>query len=274
MRPKLQGRMPEDIRRGIYMWCTNRLGVLPSLIVPMWDFGGRTFPYFTFGNSVEGAVSGGEKLSTGIHLTVANQGYVDLPIRSAPSNLPHTMYLNGITFTSFTQYNRIYYSNQNQSNYYGYNIQTNTAGTLSTAYLDGGSGGPQDRRQKTANDALSTGQKYNIAGVLRGATDMSLYANGIEMPGSYSGTGGNPSVPSDHASIGRIYTNSTYYYSDFDIDGYLLLFNVGITTQHVELLEDQPYAMFEPVSRPSYFFSTGSSPAPPATAQPIVFVYT
>lgn len=46
------------------------------------------------------------------------------------------------------------------------------------------------RRTKTGTTNLSTGVWYLVSCSIRGATDMSLYVNGVDDGGTYSGTGG------------------------------------------------------------------------------------
>ena len=71
------------------------------------------------------------------------------------------------------------------------------------------------RRTKTVTKPLNIGQWYHIVGVVRGLSDMSIYVDCTDEPGTYSGTGGNINYNSDPGSIGRgdITDISPYYFN-------------------------------------------------------------
>lgn len=61
---------------------------------------------------------------------------------------------------------------------------------LNASFGSGGAPGPTGRRSKSGATTLSTGVWYFVSCSIRGATDMSLYINGANDGGTYSGSGG------------------------------------------------------------------------------------
>jgi hypothetical protein len=60
---------------------------------------------------------------------------------------------------------------------------------LTVRYGDGGLPSQESRRSKHSESFLKLNQWIHVAGVVRGATDMSLFINGQDDGGAYSGTG-------------------------------------------------------------------------------------
>lgn len=55
-------------------------------------------------------------------------------------------------------------------------------------YGDAGGAGPANRQSKTGTTVLTVGQWYHVAAVIQGPTTMTLYVNGVDDGGSYSGS--------------------------------------------------------------------------------------
>ena len=73
----------------------------------------------------------------------------------------------------------------------GHYLSVNTAGTFFGAYGDTSGTGTSAYRRATSSTTLTVGQFYTIAAVCRGATDWSLYVDGVSQGApSYSGSGG------------------------------------------------------------------------------------
>jgi hypothetical protein len=49
---------------------------------------------------------------------------------------------------------------------------------------------------------LAAGQWYHVAGVIQGGTNMSLYVNGVDDGGTYSGSGGTMGYTTTSSKIG------------------------------------------------------------------------
>ncbi len=75
--------------------------------------------------------------------------------------------------------------------YSGANLQINN-GLIELKYGDGGGKGLGNRRSKVASISVQETQRwYYVVGVIRGPQDMSIYIDGIDVGGTYSGTGGD-----------------------------------------------------------------------------------
>ena len=74
---------------------------------------------------------------------------------------------------------------------------------------DGYGGGPGERRSKTANFDFEIGEWYTFVGVIRSATDHSLFINGTDLGGYYSGYGNGEVVDLGRpATIGYVVADS------------------------------------------------------------------
>tara|TARA_B110000003_G_scaffold244031_1_gene252861 strand:- start:157 stop:1929 length:1773 start_codon:yes stop_codon:yes gene_type:complete len=74
--------------------------------------------------------------------------------------------------------------------YSGISLSLNqNAGWFETFIGDGTGAGPAQRRSKKSYCSLLTDTWYTVVAVIRGATDHSIYLNGVELNGDYSGSG-------------------------------------------------------------------------------------
>jgi len=73
--------------------------------------------------------------------------------------------------------------------YRGIRVNIQSDGDLEISYGSNGTGST-GRRTKIATANIQTDKWYFIAGVIRGATDMDLYLDGVDIGGVYSGSGG------------------------------------------------------------------------------------
>lgn len=92
---------------------------------------------------------------------------------------------NGVNFLFCNDYT--------ENVYYGswYNFSSDVNGNFSANLGDSQFIDPSHRRTKTANQALTFGVWYHVAAVVSSETSMKLYVNCKEVPGFYSGSGGN-----------------------------------------------------------------------------------
>lgn len=74
---------------------------------------------------------------------------------------------------------------------------------------EGNGGGSSDRRSMTGSLGLQVGETANITAVVRGATDMSLYVNGADIGGTYSGSGNTNFVDNGLDAVTGRYTPSS-----------------------------------------------------------------
>ena len=73
--------------------------------------------------------------------------------------------------------------------YSGIWLTYTTQGWLGTGIGDGDGSGPSYRRSKKSYCSLSTDTWYTVVAIIRGATDHSVYLDGLELEGDYSGSG-------------------------------------------------------------------------------------
>lgn len=104
-----------------------------------------------------------------------------------------------------SNYNPIFSSSQHPSAYHGFWM--NCGPNRVTAAIGDGTGGftPNARNSKMANlnFNFTTNEWYHICAVIRGAGDMDIYVNGVDVGGSYNGTATTmANNPSGTASIG------------------------------------------------------------------------
>lgn len=116
--------------------------------------------------------------------------YVDLGNSSSLKQpLPVTISA-WIKLSVLGQHGQIVGLGEQVSTYSGIFLEIFANNALVLSYGDGGPQYSQNRRSKLGTTALEADRWYHVTAVIRGATDMSLYINGIDDGGTYSGTGG------------------------------------------------------------------------------------
>ena len=73
--------------------------------------------------------------------------------------------------------------------YSGISLTYTTQGWIETFIGDGYGGGQGQRRSKMSYCSLSTNTWHTVVAIIRGATDHSVYLDGVELEGDYSGSG-------------------------------------------------------------------------------------
>lgn len=71
----------------------------------------------------------------------------------------------------------------------GVTISLNSDNTVFTGYGDNTGTAAGDRRNKSSTTAVAADTWAHIVGIIRGATDMTIYVNAVDGGGTYSGTG-------------------------------------------------------------------------------------
>lgn len=103
------------------------------------------------------------------------------------------------------------------STYYGVWLNITPADRLEVSFGDGtGWADGRYRSTKIGTTGLSTDTWYHVAGVVRGATDMDVYVNGVDDGGTYSGTGGSLAYSSGNASIGTCHIYNIFFEGKID----------------------------------------------------------
>jgi hypothetical protein len=123
----------------------------------------------------------------------------------------------------------IFDSSYDASSYYGFWVQKATDNLIKCHYGDGTGGGTADRRGKYGTTTLVADTWYHISCVWRGATDMSIYINGVDDGGTHDGSGGALAYGSSKpARIGVVKSN----YAGIKIPQ-LLVYSKGLTKDEV-----------------------------------------
>jgi len=126
---------------------------------------------------------------------------------------------------------------------------------LTIGYGDGGSSSPLSRRAKIGTSALDAGIWYHIAAVLRGPTDLTLYINGEDDGGGYSGSGGNLTYRNKESFIGTLSTSR--HFLDGAIDD-MCLYNRALSAQEIQMAMLTGPAADEPNLLAYWNFDEGS----------------
>jgi len=103
---------------------------------------------------------------------------------------------------SHSDFAPIFSSDDFSTTYRGYALWLNASSQIFATYGDGTGNIVSDRRSKTGVTTLSQGIWYHVVAVIRGATDMDIYLNGVNDGGTYSGTGGAMVYNTNPARIG------------------------------------------------------------------------
>ena len=127
--------------------------------------------------------------------------YIDLsPNAKFKPNLPVTIsaWINLADYTT-----NLIFQNDFEENFYTGVWMNTVSGSLTAAFGDGAIIDPSNRRSKRGTTVMDLNKWYHVAVVIRGATDMDLYVNGVNDCGVYSGTGGNLQYSIHNGTIGK-----------------------------------------------------------------------
>lgn len=120
--------------------------------------------------------------------------------------------------------------------YKGFYLVINAA-SLFTGYGDGmGGNHPYYRNDKTAGHGDVSGEWIYVAAVIRGAADMDLYINGINIGGEYVGDSNSPmdsDFPDAVAKIGTWSSNGFTYHYQGMIDE-VKVWNIALTESEIQ----------------------------------------
>ncbi|HEY4309482.1 MAG TPA: BNR-4 repeat-containing protein [Pirellulales bacterium] len=156
-----------------------------------------------------GATAAAAKIGSGAAFDGSSQ-YIDLSNNAnLKIALPATLSFwikKDASYNASTNYsflnNDIVFGGAGGAGRFGIDIEDGGSGTIFVAFGDGTGGGTY--RAKEGATALSNATDYFITCVVRGATDMTIYLNGADDGGSYSGTGGTLAYGSGSGSIGLV----------------------------------------------------------------------
>ncbi|HEY8935145.1 MAG TPA: LamG domain-containing protein [Cyclobacteriaceae bacterium] len=111
----------------------------------------------------------------------------------------------------------VFISQDGSDVYNGFSFNTSTLSHVGLTYGDGLGGNSSVYRRSKGSDYYSPtrGRWVNITAVVRGAVDMSLYLNGVEIPGEYNGSSNSPmdsNASTKNAVIGLMHGNGSAIY--------------------------------------------------------------
>ena len=109
----------------------------------------------------------------------------------------------------------IFDSQDGLAKYNGFGFLTSTASIAGAQYGDGlGENNSIYRRAKSAIFSPIAGRWVNFTAVMKGATDMSIYFNGVDVGGTYAGESNQPmfsNSPTEVAKIGYLFQNGVVH---------------------------------------------------------------
>lgn len=159
------------------------------------------------GNNITGTLTGSPAWTSGVvgnalsfngtnHVRM-NNGSVTGPLKPAlPVTVAAWVKINSASDS------KIFASDQfDATKYAGYDLGL-ASSKICCDYGDNGAPGAASRRTKVGTTILAAGQWYHLAAVIRGPTDMSLYVNGVDDGGTYSGTGSAVAYTTAPSKIG------------------------------------------------------------------------
>ena len=205
-----------------------------------WNFdeGSGTAILDSSGNNVNGALVGGATRTTGIKNGGINfdgsSGSISFGDALNDLNVPFSISL--WVYRRETQAITVI-SSDDTTAYYGLWMHINDDNTLEISYGDGTGAAFPSRRTKRSANAISSQVWTHVCAVVRGPTDMSLYIDGIDAGGVYSGSGGAMQHSSAPLVLGYKTLGNSYY------DGQMDEFQVyrrALTPNEVQLLAVQP----------------------------------
>jgi hypothetical protein len=131
-------------------------------------------------------------------------------------------------------------------NYYGAVFYFNSDTLLTAQFGDGSGSGSANRHRKQATIPSVLNKWAHVAAVVNGKDDITLYVNGSDVGGSYSGTASTVAYNSSPALIGAFYDGAAYdYFFNGKIDD-VQIFNYALTTQQIRDVYNSGAVRFGP----------------------------
>ncbi len=139
-------------------------------------------------------------------------------------------YRNPVNGSPFT-------SNIHETNYYGIHVGFILLDNrINIQYGDGGAFGSSSRRTKSVTRPIPD-TWFHYVGIIRSSTDMDIYVNGVNVGGTYTGSGGPLAYDNGNINIGRLDTDQTgpprYFNGKLDE---IIMFNWALSEQEVQKL--------------------------------------
>ncbi|MHC4912688.1 MAG: LamG domain-containing protein [Planctomycetota bacterium] len=207
-------------------------------LVAHWAFdeGGGTIAYDSAGGN-DGTIYGAEYATGQVGGALEFDGvddYVD--VGNDPSlkpSLPVTVSA-WIKLSGSGKLQRVVSTGEQVPTYYGVWLELLSTDRVHIGFGDGtGSASQAYRRSKFGASVLDTGRWYHVVGVMRGATDMDVYVDGVDDGGNYNGSGGSLAYSDANSAIG--YDDAPRYHFDGLIDD-VRIYDRALSAEEVEEL--------------------------------------
>lgn len=142
--------------------------------------------------------------------------FIDLTANSSNFKPPLPVTISAWVEINDYDLNNVFQNDFTLNDYHGPWLNISN-GQVNGHFGNGGGAGPQSRRSRTGTSVLDLNTWYHIAVVIRGAGDITIYINGKEDCGVYSGTGGNIAYSLADGILGvGTSTTSLYYHGKMD----------------------------------------------------------
>ena len=169
-------------------------GLCETGLVAYWPFDERSdeLAADVSGNGHHGTVVDGQWVTghAGGAIALETPGsYIDVGDRMDDVVIPFSV--ASWIFVKPTEVTRVLLSSDaNTTSWNGFWVQLGPTGIWDVTFGSGNGAGPRTRRSLESNDPLPTETWVHIAAVVEGPTDMTLYVNGVQAPGTLVGSGG------------------------------------------------------------------------------------
>lgn len=145
---------------------------------------------------------------------------------------------------------------QSGANYVGHFFNIASTGTVAANYGDGGGAGGPDRRSADSAAGVAVPGPNTLAFVCRGATDWSIYANGVNTgTPTYSGTGGAYSAGTANGTVN--FRSAGTLYGSQSASSWAF-FNRALTDAEIFELTQAPFQILEPIRRRMFVAFSGA----------------
>ncbi len=169
-------------------WTSNAQSrvTITNGLIGWWKFNGNTVDEIATytRTTVNGQNTTGQN-GVSANAYLYTNGYTTMGERYNTQSLPVS--ISAWVYRQSTTQNFVFQSDAHPSEYYGFTLQINGTNTIEARL---GSTGTNRRSLITASNTIVSGNWYHIVATIRGSLDMTIYVDGVNVGGTYSGAGG------------------------------------------------------------------------------------
>jgi len=256
VQPSIKGRSPSIIQRDVWDNCERIYGIDPAslaLAMPMWEGAGNVIRDYS-GNSNDGTNNGATWTPEGMDFDGVN----DFLEKTSASGLPTTIGTIGTwVFPKADSGTMVEISDGSTSDRLVFYFDGFVSGNnLLYFYVTGEGSGANVWRLDSANTTIIENEWQHLLITFDTSTDTyNVYRNRQLITPSSTTIAGNP-TGINQVNIGSYYNHTTPFNGAI---GEIRILNIVSTASQVALFHDRRYDLYQPVSRPSYFFTTDVS---------------